>query len=410
MLRDSYFLPSPKHAVELRAFTHGLMPRTVPQMMHHFVEDWKSFGVDAWNHIPNHWKPESGEHVGWWTLPEYLGDHFIAPLIGAPKGTCILQPNVHWTVQCILSSRELLSGTRNKVILTDGEFPSVLHSVHQWADLLNIEVDCIPVTKGGIPREQIVSAIDHRTALVMLSHVGFTTGRKLPDSFIYEVGKKVHAHGGLLAIDGYHSIGASTATVQELDVDLYFGGLLKEGSGSSGNAFVYIKNGVDLTPRTTGWFGDASPFDFNTSPVPHPEVRARFKGGTSAIASLYHAVEGVRLLLSVGLRSVRQDSLSKTNYCIDRAQKAGIKIRSSLKEEERSAMFVMSLPQAHQLSAYLKSKHIYTDSRKGTLLRIAPFVWNTKDELEHTFHHIEEAVRKKLHLEMPPPITRGPVT
>ena len=410
MLRDSYFLPSPPHAIELRAFTHGLMPKAVPRMMQHFVEDWQQHGVDAWNHIPNHWLPDSGHSVGWWTLPEYLGDQFIAPLLGAPAGTCILQPNVHWTVQCLLSSRELFSGTKNKVILSEGEFPSVLHSVYQWADLLNLELICIPLDQGSVSKTRVLSAIDDRTALVILSHVGFTTGRKLPDAFIQEISKKVHDHNGLIAIDGYHSIGCTTSSVQDLEVDLYFGGLLKEGSGSSGNAFVYIKDGISLTPRTTGWFGDAAPFSFQQRPSPHATVRARFRGGTTSVASFYHAVEGIRLLLSTGLGEVRRDSIQKTDYCIERAQKAGITISSAITEEERSAMFVMSIPRAHALSNYLKTKHIYTDSRKNTLLRIAPFTWNTLQEIEHTFNLIEETLRKKLHHDSSFSHTPGPVT
>lgn len=410
MLRDSYFLPSPDHAVELRAFTHGLMPKAVPRMMQHFIEDWQHHGVDAWNHIPNHWLPDSGDPVGWWTLPEYLGDQFIAPLLGAPAGTCILQPNVHWTVQCLLSSRELFQGSKNKVILSEGEFPSVLHSVYQWADLLNIELICIPLEHGKTSQAKVLSAIDDRTALVILSHVGFTTGCKLTDTFIQEVSKKVHDHSGLIAIDGYHSIGSTTSTVQDLGVDLYFGGLLKEGSGSSGNAYVYIKEGVDLTPRTTGWFGDAAPFAFQQHPSPHATIRSRFKGGTTSVASFYHSVEGVRLLLNAGLDTVRKDSIQKTDYCIYRAQKAGIKICSSLSEKERSAMFVMSIPEAHLLSNFLKSRDVYTDSRKNTLLRIAPFVWNTRQEIEHTFSLIEEALRKKLHHSATLSNTSGPVT
>src|SRR5690606_1297494 len=104
-LRDRFFVPDPP-AVELRAFTHGLMPKTVPAMMDRFVDDWRERGVDAWNAVPNHWRPGSGEAVGWWTLPDYLGDAFIAPMLGAPAGTCIMQPNVHWAVQCLLSCPE----------------------------------------------------------------------------------------------------------------------------------------------------------------------------------------------------------------------------------------------------------------------------------------------------------------
>ena len=110
-LRDRFFVPDPP-AVELRAFTHGLMPKTVPAMTERFVDDWRARGVDAWNAVPNHWRPGSGEAVGWWSLPDYLGDAFIAPMLRAPAGTCIRQPNVHWTVQALLSGPEPFAGGR----------------------------------------------------------------------------------------------------------------------------------------------------------------------------------------------------------------------------------------------------------------------------------------------------------
>src|SRR5690606_38146773 len=134
------------------------------------------------------------------------------------------------------------------------------------------------------------------TALVFLSHVGFTSGERLDHDFLRAVAEKARAHGALFAIDGYHAASTMPVDVPATGCDVYFGGLLKEASGSSGNAYLYVREGLDLTPRLSGWFADADPFAFDVEPKPHPEVRRRFLGGTTAVASLYHAVEGVRIL------------------------------------------------------------------------------------------------------------------
>lgn len=408
MLRNRFVLP-PNDAIELRAFTHGLMPRTVPAMMQHFVSDWQTYGVDAWNEIPNHWKPGSGDRVGWWSLPTYLGDQFIAPLLGAPAGTCIMQPNAHWIVQSLLSCPSIFEH-RKKVILTEAEFPSVKFSLHQWQSVHDLELQILPLKDGKAPTMEILDAIDKNTGLVILSHVGFTTGERLTDSFLQRVAKRVHEVQGLLAIDGYHSIGAMTSSVVKLGVDIYFGGLLKEGAGSSGNAFLYLRSGLDLSPRTAGWFGDAEPFAFAGSPEPHPEVRRRFLGGTTAIASLYHAVEGVRILLDAGLNNVRKDSLDKTAYCIHLGNKAGLPLRSPREEKRRSAMAIFELPQADRMALFLKSHNIYTDSRQGKYLRMAPFVWNTIEEIEKAFEIIKLGLRGARYLQISPGTPAGPVT
>ena len=409
MLRHAYYLPEPEYAVELCAFTHGLMPRTVPMMMQHFVDDWRTRGVDAWNEVPNHWLPESGERVGWWTLPTYLADRFVAPLIGAVGGTSILQPNVHWTIQCLLSSRELFA-KRKRVVTTAAEFPSVRFSVRQWAGVLGYTLQEIPLLDGRVDEEAVLDAIDDDTALVLLSHVGFTTGALLGDGFIRAAGDRVHEAGGLLALDGYHALGTATTPVSDLPIDVYVGGLLKEGSGASGNAFVYIRPGLVLTPRTTGWFGDARPFEFEDRPQPHGSVRMRFLGGTTAVAPMYHAVEGARLLLQAGMERVRVDSLEKTRYCIERADGIGLTLRSPRRPEARSAMLIFEIPHADLLVQYLKTRHIYTDSRQGIYLRMAPFVWNTGEELERTFDVLANALSSGAYLERIRPDESGPVT
>ncbi len=411
-LRDRFALPDPPGTVELRAFTHGLMPKTVPNMMDQFTKDWRERGVDAWNEIPNHWRPDSGDAVGWWTLPEYLGDHFVAPLLGAPHGTCMLQPNVHWTVQCLLSAPELVADGRRTVVVTENEFPSVLHSVQQWQDVLDFDLRIVPATADGfMDQSAVLDAIASDTALVALSHVGFTTGERLPDAFLRNVADTVHEAGGLFLLDGYHSAASMPIDVEALGVDLFVGGLLKEACGSSGNSFVYIRRGLALTPRLTGWFGDANPFGFAKEPAPHPDIRRRFMGGTTAVASMYHAVEGVRLLLDAGLDAVRQHSLDLTAHAIDRADAAAIPLRSPRAPQRRAAMVILEAPDAHLLCEHLKQDDIYTDSRQNQYLRMAPFVWNTPDELDHAFDAIEHAVSSGTYrTDELPTETAGPVT
>ncbi len=389
---SAYRFPDPPEAVELRAFTHGLQPERVPVMMEHFTEDWRRFGVDAWNEVPNHWRPESGETVGWWTLPTYLGDHFIAPLLGADTGTCILQPSVHWTIQCLLSSPEL-AARGSEVVVSETAFPSVLHSVKQWSHLRDLAPRVVAPTKAHrVDQAAFLDAIGPETALVALSHVGFTTGARLPASFVREVAERVHAHDGLLLLDGYHAASTRPIDVVDLECDLYVGGLLKEASGSSGNAFLYLRDGLDLTPRLTGWFGDAAPFEFHPDPEPHPDVRRRFLGGTTAVAPMYHAVEGVRILLDLGLDAVRDHSFTLTDRAIEHADTLDVPLRSPRSLEERSAMVLLEVPDAERLTAHLKRHDVYTDSRRGQVVRMAPFVWNTREDIDRTFGLIEKAL------------------
>lgn len=404
-----HFVVPPPPAVELRAFTHGLMPRTVPALMQGFCEDWAERGVDAWNRVPDRW--DLGHEPGWWSLPEDLADRWVAPLLSAAPGTCILQPNVHWTVQALLSCDEPFADGRTNVVLTDAEFPSVRHSVQRWQglrDLRPVEVASGP--SGFVDVDRVLDAITEQTAWVIVSHVGFASGEKLPDGALRSIADRAHRHGALFAVDGYHATASVPVDVEAIGAAVYFGGLLKEACGSSGNAYLYVRPGLDLRPRLAGWFADADPFAFAPAPTDHPTVRRRFLAGTTAVASMYHAVEGLRVLLEAGLDAVRADTLAKGARALERAEAAGLAIRSPRDEERRGAMVILEIEDADRLVAWLKTRDVFADSRRGRLLRFSPFVWNTPGEVDRLFDEIEQAQETGAHLRYEAPVEGGPVT
>lgn len=396
MLRDAFVHPAPP-AVELRAFTHGLMPRTVPARMQAFADDWATRGVDAWNDVPDHWG--HGRRAGWWTLPDALADAFLAPLLGAPERSVAHVPNVNAAVAGVFSSPE--TGARGRrVVTTGGEFPSVLHAAQRWTALLGMELVVVePRADGSVDVKRLGDeAARAGTALVAVSHVGFATGERLPDATLRAVCDAARASGALSLVDGYHATGSLAVDAPALGCDLYTGGLLKEACGSTGNAFLYVRPGVDLTPATGGWFGDGDPFGFGPAPTPHPDVRRRFLGGTTAVASLYHAVEGVRVLLEAGLDAVEAHGADLTAHAFARADALGLRPLTPRDPARRGVLLAFDVPGADALSAWLKTRQIYTDSRRGHVLRLAPFVWNDRADLDRAFDAIGEAVATGAHV------------
>ena len=420
-LSSAYVLPTGpdgEPAAELRAFTHGLMPRTVPGIMEAFTEDWATRGVDAWNGVPDRW--DIGHETSWWTLPEDLGDRWIAPMLGAAPGTCILQPNVHWSVACLLSCDGPFRDGRTGVVLSEAEFPSVRHSVRRWSGLRPLTMREAAASGAEVDVDAMIAAITDETAWVFVSHIGFASGAKLLDAEIRALADAAHARGALLCVDGYHATGSVPVDVGALGADVYVGGLLKEASGSSGNGYLYVRPGLDLCPRLAGWFADGDPFGFNADPLPHPSVRRRFLAGTTSVASHYHAVEGLRVLMGTGLGAVRADALAKTRRAIagidalrdthGGADAGGLELRSPRNPDRRGAMTVVAMPHADAMSAWLKTRGVFTDSRRGEVLRFAPFVWNSAADVDGLIAALGEALETGAHLRYEPPPEAGPVT
>ena len=86
----------------------GAMPRGVYDSLHSYADSWAARGIRAWEE-------------GWWDMAVGAGDK-IAPLISAGPGEISLHQNVTLT-QAVISSCFDFRGPRNKVVMTDLEFP-----------------------------------------------------------------------------------------------------------------------------------------------------------------------------------------------------------------------------------------------------------------------------------------------
>src|SRR5438094_10275882 len=87
----------------------GAMPRSVVDRMNDYASAWATRGVQAWSD-------------SWWDMSITVGN-VIAPLIGAKPNEVSMHTNIS-ILQAILISCFDFSGKRNKIVLTDMEFPS----------------------------------------------------------------------------------------------------------------------------------------------------------------------------------------------------------------------------------------------------------------------------------------------
>jgi kynureninase len=186
-------------------------------------------------------------------------------------------------------------------------------------------------------------------------------------------------------LDGYHAVASHVIDVQTLGVDCYFGGLLKEGCGSSGSCFLYIRPGLDLHPTFSGWIGDQQPFAFSQFPEAHHCVRRRFLTGTPPIASLYHSVEGLKILLQAGMPAVASDIRTKVAAMHRIFLRCGIRVVSPTDPNRLSALIVLGMESANAFRDYIAAHHgILVDARLDAYIRLAPHVYTSMEELERT--------------------------
>ena len=90
----------------------GAMPRKTATYLQQFADEWSSRGVRAW-------------HEGWWNVGRTTGD-LLAPVLGVQPGTISMHQNVT-VAMAIIASCYRFDGRRNRVVMTDLEFPSNLY-------------------------------------------------------------------------------------------------------------------------------------------------------------------------------------------------------------------------------------------------------------------------------------------
>ncbi|MEO0564133.1 MAG: aminotransferase class V-fold PLP-dependent enzyme, partial [Chloroflexota bacterium] len=266
----------------------GAMPRAVYDNLQTYADTWASLGVGAWG------VPFDDEHPTWWELNGAVGDK-IAPLMGAPKGSVLVHQNASIANSILFSALDFSDTTRNKVVVTDMDFPSDYYVLRQWLPP-HMEVHKVASPDGiTIDTDDLLDAIDERTRLVSISHVLFKSAYIMPAA---EIVAKAHAVGAQVVLNGYHSVGIIPVDVAATNVDFYIGGVLKWMCGGPGGVFMYVRPDLlpSLQPKVTGWFAHKTPFAFDFDNFDLRDDAYRLMNGTPGIASLYAIQPGVDIL------------------------------------------------------------------------------------------------------------------
>jgi cysteine desulfurase len=174
----------------------------------------------------------------------------IAQLINAVPGEIIFtgggsESNNMVLKQFLVSS---VSKTRNKIITSVIEHPSVLETVKELGsegfEAVFIDVD----DKGRINFDELEKQVDEKTALVSIMLANNEIGT-IED--IKSISAIAHKHGALMHTDAVQALGKIKVDVNELGVDyLSFSG--HKFYGPKGVGGLYIKNGLKITSLIHG--------------------------------------------------------------------------------------------------------------------------------------------------------------
>ncbi len=352
----------------------GAMPRSVPAALAEYAQQWETRGVRAWAD-------------GWWDMPVRLGDE-VAPLMGAGAGEVAMVPTVTQAMSAVLSSLDYPAG-RNRIVMTELDFPSVRYALEALAPRFGAEVVVVPSDDGiTIDQSRLREAIDERTRLVAVSHVLFKSVYIMDAAALV---KHAHRVGAVVALDAYHSVGVMPVDVHALGVDFLAGGVLKWLCGGPGGSFLYASPSASerFAPAQTGWQAHKTPFAFAQT-MEYAQGSWRWLGGTPAVPALFAGRDGPRLVHSAGLQAIRDKSVRQTSVLIELADVRGWRVHAPRVAEQRGGTVAFDVPNGAEVAQALLARDIVIDYRPGAGIRVAPHFYTNDAEVHVVVDAIDD--------------------
>jgi selenocysteine lyase/cysteine desulfurase len=314
-----------------------------------------------------------------WVMKNESVRSLVAQLLHATPDEIAVTASVSAGLNALASAFDF-SGVRNKVIVSDFEFPTNAQIWHAQAPR-GAEVVHVPrAADGYIPVEKFAEAIDEKTQLVAITHVCFRNGAKLDIPAIVRLAR---AKGAMVLLDCYQSVGSLDIDVKALDVDFAVGGMLKYLLGTAGLGFMYVRDTFvqALLPTNSGWFAqaDIGAMDI-TANRPAPSAR-RFEAGTPAVVNCYASEAGLKILLGVGTPAIERRVYALTRRCMRRLEEIGWPSVTPIADEHRGATVAIPSRAAPQLCAHLMKRGIVTSSRDDNV-RASFHYYNNDDDIE----------------------------
>jgi kynureninase len=356
----------------------GAMPGGVYDSLQHYADMWAEHGVSAWG-------------IEWWDLNRQVGN-LIAPLMGAPDDSVLIHQNASIANSILFGALDFSDTTRNKVVITDMDFPGDTYVLRQWLPD-HMQIHTVTTDDGiTIDTQKLLDAIDETTRLVSISHVLFRSAYIMPAKAIVE---KAHCVGAQVVLNGYHSVGIIPVDVTALNVDFYIGGVLKWLCGGPGGVFMYVRPDLltSLEPKVTGWFAHKRPFAFEVDNLELREDVYRLMNGTPGIASLHSIQPGVEIIAEVGIDAIREKSMRQTALLIDLADDAGYDVVSPRDPARRAGTVTLNPPHAYEVSREMLARDIKIDYRENAGIRIAPHFYNSDDEVREAVESIGDILQ-----------------
>lgn len=336
----------------------------------------------------NHWN-SVGMDWDEWMEAIFRSKLEFARLIGAEASDISMHGSVSQVTYAVASALDYRE-KRNRVVITEADFPTVVH-IWKACRRMGYELVTVPVRDGAIDPDEYERIVNERTLLVCIPAVYYLNGFKQDVSTVAEI---VHRYGAKLYVDAYQSLGTEPLDVRDVPVDLLSSGNLKYLLGVPGSAYLYVRPELvsSLRPMATGWFGQEDPFAFDITRFQYADDGRRFDTGTPSVITAYAAQAGMSIVNEVGVENIKGwiDELSR--FALNEVERWGMQTLSPKDVRCKGPITAVRVGNSHAVESELKKRNIIASAR-GPVIRLAPHFFSTREDIECALEVLDDILK-----------------
>tara|TARA_A100001011_G_scaffold44417_1_gene41602 strand:- start:892 stop:2151 length:1260 start_codon:yes stop_codon:yes gene_type:complete len=194
----------------------------------------------------------------------------LASYSGVSSEEICLTRNTTESMNIIIQGLKI--GREEEILRTNLEYPNIIQALDMrerryGTKIRVVDVPIHPVDQNEIV-DKVISAVDKRTKILLISHMVFLNGQVFP---VKEVCAKAKEMGLYTIVDGAHSFSHVDMDISEIGCDFYASSLHKWLGAPLGNGLLYVRKG--MVDKLWPLYGDTQYEDDNIMKLEHLGTR-----------------------------------------------------------------------------------------------------------------------------------------
>lgn len=255
----------------------------------------------------------------------------------------------------------------DEIVVAGDEFPSVRFA-WQVAERAGVIIKYVPVSDEGEREDALLNALSERTRVLVVSHVHSSTGTRLS---LTRLGNACRRHDCLFVVDGIHALGATPVDLETVDV--YISGVFKWLLAGFGLSICIIRERArkQLRPAFRGYLNQLPDNGMQFAHVNYPGL---------------YALEASLELLgeTIGWDAVYARTEKLVQWLADALRAGGLELAAP--GGARAGIASIRVADSEELKKKL-AEHGVQVASKGAYLRVSPFFYNSREDVERFAAH-----------------------